>query len=201
MQERERISFSEWTVHTIPFRGPFYKARPVVKWGLILCWLLYFGVVVLLLKGDTFLNGLRAVGIPSFVAVSWLFTTRSRTLRTVMDAEFIFFAGAMTAAYEKYPSAGRYDAQQFRQVYSTIQYSDITEIKYNMSYHRLEIYGTVTTRITERDEDGRLAEKPVFHKTRRGAVINSYLPEERAEEIVSAVCRNTGYRPASVKRY
>ena len=198
--EQERVDFPARTVHTVAYQGPAYRVRPLIKWALILLWIVYFGLVVAILRGDTLWGGVKACAVPTLVGLLFLYRTRSRTVPAVMEASFLFYPDYLLLAYENSPVTDRYDRHYFRQVYYWVKYADITKICYQRAYCRLEIYGTISVRITAR-VDGKLAQHPDLERTRAGAAMNAYLPPERAEEIMAAVCRNSGRPLDSIEQY
>ena len=200
MTAENRISFPVATVQAVPYRGPLYRVRPFVKWVLLFCWIAYFGVVVLLLQGDTILGGLRACAVPTAVSAAWLYATRTRYVRTSMKMELYFGPDSLTAYCEDYPITSRYDEPGFQQVRQSVGYREIRCIRYQCTYHQLEIYGPVHT-VNVKTNGGVPEPHPCFGRGQKGAVINLYLPPEQAEEIIAAVCRGCGRPLDSVERY
>lgn len=200
MEVQDRILFPATIVRADPYRGPLYRARPFIKWVVLVCWVLYFGVVVLILRGDTFLGGIGTCAVPSAVALAWLFATRTRSVWSTMDVELLFYRDGLEARCENYPITGRYDEPEFQQVRQSVKYGAITAVRYQVSTRRLEIYGSIHT-VEVRKHGGVPESRPSFDKVQPKAVINFYLPAERAEEIIAAVCRNSGRTLDSVERY
>ncbi|HJC00514.1 MAG TPA: hypothetical protein H9764_08670 [Candidatus Flavonifractor merdavium] len=199
LQERERLCFSERAAINVPYRGPLYQLRPWIKWTIFFCWVVYLVVIVLILRGDTLLGAVKVLAIPTLVCILYLSRTRDGSRGVTMDAVFIFREQEMTAFYDSYPAAGRDGTPRIRQVSYTVQYKDITKIGFNRRIARLEIYGTLHIQIAEYAADG--TPVPCYDKIRKGAVINSLLPADRVDEIITAVCRNSGWPRERIVEY
>ena len=156
-------------------------------------------VIVLILRVDTLLGAVKVLAIPTLVCILYLSRTRDGSRGVTMDAVFIFREQQMPAFYDSYPAAGRDGTPRIRQVSYTVQYKDITKIGFNRRIARLEIYGTLHIQIAEYAADG--TPVPCYDKIRKGAVINSLLPADRVDEIITAVCRNSGWPRERIVEY
>ena len=197
--QKDVLEFKERSVVSVPYTGFGRRLRYVIKWVLILCWVLYSVVVVAILHGDTVMGMVTVLGIPTAVCLSFLRTTANGTLGVLIDAVYTFTEDSLEAFYDSYPAEDRLGNPRVRQVRYTIKYSDISKIAFYRRISRVEIYGTVHIEIAEYGDDG----QPVtcYDKVRTKAVINSLPVPSSAYGVLDAVCSNTGWQRENVVEY
>lgn len=196
---KDVFEFKERAVVSVPYTGFGRRLRYVIKWSLGLCWLLYAVVVVGILRGDTVVGMIVAMGLPTSVCLAFLRATVNGTRDVLIDAVYTFTDDRIEAFYDSYPAEDRFGTPRVRQVRYTIKYSDISKIAFYRRISRVEIYGTVHVEIAEYDSNG----QPVlcYDKVRSRAVINSLPVPSSAYGLLDTICSNAGWQRSSVIEY
>ena len=197
--QKDVFEFKERSVVSVPYTWFGRRLRYVIKWVLILCWVLYSVVVVAILHGDTVVGMVTVLGIPTAVCLSFLRATANGARDVLIDAVYTFTDDSLEAFYDSYPAEDRFGTPRVRQVRYTIKYSDIRKIAFYRRISRVEIYGTVHIEIAEYDSNG----QPVqcYDRVRNRAVINSLPVPSSAYGLLDTLCSNAGWQRSYVIEY
>lgn len=196
---KDVFEFKERAAVSVPYTGFGRRLRYVIKWSLGLCWLLYAVVVVGILRGDTVVGMIVALGLPTSVCLAFLRVTANGTRDVLIDAVYTFTDDSVEAFYDSYPAEDRFGTPRVRQVRYTIKYSDISKIAFYRRISRVEVYGTVHIEIAEYDSNGQPV--PCYDRVRSRAVINSLPVPSTAYGLLDAICSNAGWQRSSVIEY
>lgn len=195
MQALESIALQDCCAHPIPYRGPLYRVRPLVKWILIAFLVVNVGVSTLVLQEQSLGVALRDAAIPLVVCLSWLIPTRTKNQLGPTPLIITFYPDRLTLDGPHRPVRGRGGQAVFRRRVDTIQYSGIKTLCIHTQYHRLEITGHILCEMYRPGADGQIPSAPNFRKTADGAVIAylaDYNPPEVEAHILEAMERYTG---------
>lgn len=196
---KDVFEFKERAAVSVPYTGFGRRLRYVIKWSLSLCWLLYAVVVVGILRGDTVVGMIVALGLPTAVCLAFLRATANGTRGVLIDAVYTFTDDSLEAFYDSYPAEDRFGTPRVRQVRYTIKYSDIRKIAFYRRISRVEVYGTVHIEIAEYDSNGKTV--PCYDRVRSRAVINSLPVPSSACGLLDTICSNAGWQRSSVIEY
>ena len=196
---KDVFEFKERAVVSVPYTGFGRRLRYAIKWALSVCWLLYAVVVVGILRGDTVVGMIVALGLPTSVCLAFLRATANGVRDVLIDAVYTFTDDSLEAFYASYPAEDRFGTPRVRQVRYTVKYSDIRKIAFYRRISRVEIYGTVHIEIAEYDSNGQPV--PCYDRVRSRAVINSLPVPSSAYGLLDTICSNVGWQRSSVIEY
>ena len=201
MEPLEVISLQDKFAEPIPYRGPLYRLRPLVKWVVVAVLVLYVGVFTLLLQEQTLWEAARNVGILLVICLAWLIPTRTRSRMAPPPMTIAFYEDHMV--WERQPRAvtGLSGAVRIQKRVDTISYQGITGLRLQTLYHRLEVRGSILCEIYRQDKRGTLHSSPDYRKQANASVVaylKEYNPPELEERLLAALERYTG-KP--VERY
>lgn len=192
MNPIESYTFDNYTNLLIPYDGPGKRFRPVVKWLTIAYVVVIFGISTLLLREQSMLQTLGS-SFPALACIAWLWHTRARTQEIRTPITVSFYQDAMVFDNPENVEHRKGRNVRSRAVYR-IPYGTVTDANYDLGMHRVEVHGTVETKIFSRDEAGVLETAPSWKRNGKAATgywTNFISPEEN-EKVLAAITKYTG---------
>ena len=194
--KNEVFNLQDSVAYPTVYSGPLHQFRPFVKWILILYLIVFVGISCLILHEESLREVIEQSAVLVIICLAWLIPTRTRSALGPADLTLTFDTDAAIFDYPAKPSVSRktHKAVLRRECY-TMRYDEITDIRFNRKYHRLEVLGDCFSQIYDLDESGRPIEPPCFsrHQTNSGSPLwAKYLSDDVMAQVMDAFTAHTG---------
>lgn len=194
MNHIAKYTFQGLTSKLVPYTGPLYRARPFIKWLMIVYLVVMLVISTLILREQSVGDFLKIGSFLPLLVLVWLFTTRTRREETTEPIEVYFYPTCFSVVKPQTPVKERGKEVPRRDAF-TMDYDKVKAIRYDLGLKLVTISGRLHSEFFDYAGEARPGVPPRKEKTVDGAAAFWYTPymdPALNEEILALLTQYTG---------